>query len=234
MLNSSGCHWKCWIKPVPASIPQQETFQLPILCPENWPLNLAFCILFINFLFVRLLPPILWQLSFFDNLWCGTLSKAFSKLDCTVSAGPPLSVLTDALWWLRWVGEAGFLFAEAMQHLFQQATFIPVYSDFIFIAPTAFSKDGWQTLWSVIPRISSVLWIVFWLVVCLLIVWFWVFFGGRVCGMWLGITLAACQLPDGSFVQYWVTFLTCSFVYKFHSTTSGESHGPGDFLVSNL
>lgn len=138
MLHSSGCHWKCWIKPVPAPIHQQDTFQLPILCPENWPLNLAFCFLFINFQFVRLFPPILWQISFSDNLWCGTLSKAFSKLDSTVSVWPPLSTLTDALGGLGWIGETGLHFAEVMQHLFQQTTFTSSYRDFIFIALIAF------------------------------------------------------------------------------------------------
>lgn len=33
------------------------------------------------------------------------------------------------------------LWGTAMQHLFQQTMFVHVYSDFIFIAPAAVSKD---------------------------------------------------------------------------------------------
>lgn len=67
----------------------------------------------------------------------------------------PLSILTDALQGLWRVGKAGFLSAEATLPGSQQTMFIPVYSDFTFLDPTAISKDGWQTSWSAIPKIPS-------------------------------------------------------------------------------
>jgi len=54
----------------------------------------------------------------------------------------PLSVFTDALRGLWWVGEAGFLSVEATLPYSQQTMFIPVYDDFIFLDPAAISKDG--------------------------------------------------------------------------------------------
>lgn len=102
-----GTHWKCWVKPVPPSIPQQG--DLADACSPPWKVTIkpsfASCPAS-NFLSVGVSPPTLWQVSFSDNLWCGTSSKAFAKLDGTVSARLTLHLYWHALrtvvrWWGR-------------------------------------------------------------------------------------------------------------------------------------
>lgn len=102
---------------------------------DYWTLYFASCPTS-SFQSIRVFPPILWQVNLFDNLWSGTSSKAFSELDCSMSAGPTLSLLV-------------------ILPRSQQTMFIPVYSDLIFLGPTTISKDGWQTFWSAITQIPS-------------------------------------------------------------------------------
>lgn len=153
-LLSSACHWKCCIQPVPTPIPQEDAFQLPSLSPENWPLNLAFCVLTINLVLLRLPRPILWQVSFLDNPWCGTLSKPFAKPDSPVPAGSSLHALTRAHQDSGGSVRQGFSLQKPCC-VFPTDQAYPASRDFIFIDPTAFSKDGCQTSWAVALGISS-------------------------------------------------------------------------------
>lgn len=122
-------------------IPSLSWKKSPSLEDNLWALELTLFCPASNFLWV--FSPILWQVLFLDNFWCGILSEPFSNLDCATPAGSSLRALITCTQSSNRSTRQNFSL-QKLCCLLQQTMYIPVFTDFISTDSTAVSKGGWS------------------------------------------------------------------------------------------
>lgn len=102
--------------------------------------------------FLRVFPPILWQVLFPGVIFGVEPCQNHFQNQAVLRLLDPLSVPLSPCTPSSNRSARQDFSLQKLCCLLQQATYIPVFSDFI---STAFSKGGWQNSWSVAPMVIS-------------------------------------------------------------------------------